>query len=593
MLEQARSDILIFLDCCAAASSATGSGNGITEIVAACGFETSTPRAGQHSFTRSLIDELEYRGRRGPFSTSLLHNKVLSRVKSWNPRFASSARHHEMRTTPIYIVISNENRPRSIELEPLRLRRPKDDSTSDESLASSIRGSAFSSLSISADQTSTSEAASKSSNSSLDEVWPDDNFDSPKVVVSVALEEEQSLSPQHWIDWFRSIPAVVKYVNIEGVYKSESTLLIITLPIAIWNLVPANPAISFLGFSKSRNLLIFGPYEGEDTSHQVQARAVARLTRLDLEVEARVSQERLLTEAQEKESKEKEAQISKTEALGAVKWSRRLEKEERKRNDFFPNIKPTVLGVPEIEPPSTSATTSRNHSPQRPSNERPPSNVPPLELGTDDSSYDSSSSVDTTWSRVARTLGSFSTVDGSHHAPNRDGLTDVDLRSRTDTSPTFESQDAASDPLERWFSTTQHTGGPPPIEQGRLGEGSIPLVSIKEVLLQQKQRTEDPVERDLWDKMLADLNSVKKHRETPTRPTKGDTKPESLPISLRNTNTGNTITSPRASQWWCGHCRNGPMSVTYNSACVFCHHNRDYNAYTERPRIHIKDTSGG
>ena len=47
MLEQAKSDVLILLDCCAAASSATGSGNGITEIVAACGFETWAPGVGR------------------------------------------------------------------------------------------------------------------------------------------------------------------------------------------------------------------------------------------------------------------------------------------------------------------------------------------------------------------------------------------------------------------------------------------------------------------------------------------------------------------------------------------------------------------
>lgn len=37
-------------------------------------------------------------------------------------------------------------------------------------------------------------------------------------------------------------------------------------------------------------------------------------------------------------------------------------------------------------------------------------------------------------------------------------------------------------------------------------------------------------------------------------------------------------------QWWCGHCKQGPMSNKYNSACVFCHYKKDYTAYSERPR---------
>jgi len=79
MLEEAESDAFILLDCCAAASSAESSGSGITEVIAACGFETMAPGVGQHSFTRSLIDELKYLSHGTSFSVAVLHNKVLSR----------------------------------------------------------------------------------------------------------------------------------------------------------------------------------------------------------------------------------------------------------------------------------------------------------------------------------------------------------------------------------------------------------------------------------------------------------------------------------------------------------------------------------
>lgn len=281
MLEQAKSDILILLDCCAAASSATGSGTGITEIIAACGFEAYASGVGQHSFTRSLIDELRYLGGVAPFSTSLLHNKVLSRVKYWKPRFAPSAGHREMRRTPIYIVISNETRPRSIELEPLQPHKE----TTDASPASSVRGSTFSSLTISADQASTSEMTSESSSSFVGDVSPVKGSDYPKVLMSIALEEEQWLSPQHWTNWIQNIPALVKFANIEGVHKSDSTLIVISIPIAIWNLVPANPAISFLGFSRSRNLLISHPLEGDATTQKLLAEAIAEITRREIDSE--------------------------------------------------------------------------------------------------------------------------------------------------------------------------------------------------------------------------------------------------------------------------------------------------------------------
>lgn len=60
MLEEAECDVLILLDCCAAASSGGNHGRGVTEVIAACGFEVFAPGVGEHSFTRSLIDELKY-----------------------------------------------------------------------------------------------------------------------------------------------------------------------------------------------------------------------------------------------------------------------------------------------------------------------------------------------------------------------------------------------------------------------------------------------------------------------------------------------------------------------------------------------------
>lgn len=264
MLEQAKSDVLILLDCCAAASSATGSGCGITEIIAACGFEAWAPGVGQHSFTRSLIEELRYLRGTSPFSTSLLHNKVLSRVKYWKPRYDPSARHREMRKTPIYIVISNETRPRSIELEPRppRLITVTEDTATETNAIPSdsvFFGSAFPSLSISPETSSTSGPVSESSHTSVSEVWPDKDFECPKVLISVALEEEQLLSAPQWADWISSIPGLVKYANVEGVYKSDSTLFLISIPIAVWNLIKPNPAISFIGFLKFQDLLRLFP----------------------------------------------------------------------------------------------------------------------------------------------------------------------------------------------------------------------------------------------------------------------------------------------------------------------------------------------
>lgn len=62
-----------------------------------------------------------------------------------------------------------------------------------------------------------------------------------------------------WVDWIRSVPALVKYAKVEGTYKSGSTLLVLFIPVAVWDLLPKDPAISSIGFIKSSNLLYNNP----------------------------------------------------------------------------------------------------------------------------------------------------------------------------------------------------------------------------------------------------------------------------------------------------------------------------------------------
>ena len=96
---------------------------------------------------------------------------------------------------------------------------------------------------------------SESSQSLLSEVWPDIQFEFPKVLISIAVEEDQTFRPEDWIDWIKSFPAAAKCVRTEGVFKSDSTLLILSLPVAIWTQLPEDPAMSFIAFVRSHNLL--------------------------------------------------------------------------------------------------------------------------------------------------------------------------------------------------------------------------------------------------------------------------------------------------------------------------------------------------
>ena len=245
MLEQAASDVLILLDCCAAASSASDAGKGVTELLAACGFETWAPGVGKHSFTRSLIDELRDWMEGPALSIVKLHSEVLTRIKYWKPRYSRTG-YYEQRKTPIYICLANEGNQRSIQLHPIK---PRESLYPDPT----VPPSPISSLNSSSEDLMAS--AAESSQTSLSQEENGINYKGPKVLISVALEEDQLLHTNEWLEWLESVPAFAKATHVEGIYRANSSLLLLILPVEIWDMLGENKAVQFLAFVNSRNLL--------------------------------------------------------------------------------------------------------------------------------------------------------------------------------------------------------------------------------------------------------------------------------------------------------------------------------------------------
>ena len=89
LFEKAKSDVLLLLDCCSAASAAPLAGRAITETIAACGWESIAPEPGRFSFTDTLIKVLEEWINR-PFTAAMLHSEIPQNI---------SKRSHEMTET--------------------------------------------------------------------------------------------------------------------------------------------------------------------------------------------------------------------------------------------------------------------------------------------------------------------------------------------------------------------------------------------------------------------------------------------------------------------------------------------------------------
>ncbi|KAL8947718.1 MAG: hypothetical protein Q9183_007756, partial [Haloplaca sp. 2 TL-2023] len=103
------------------------------------------------------------------------------------------------------------------------------------------------------------------SQTSISEVGLPPEFALPQVLISVAIKGEQMLNTTDWLDWLKNLPAVAKSVRIQGVYKSDSTLLLLILPVALWDVMPDDPAVSFIAFVRTTNLI--GQGEARRQSH--------------------------------------------------------------------------------------------------------------------------------------------------------------------------------------------------------------------------------------------------------------------------------------------------------------------------------------
>lgn len=233
LLEKATSDALLLLDCCSAASAAPQAGHGMTEIIAACGWESIAPEPGRFSFTDTLIEVLEEWINR-PFTAAMLHSEILSRLKHERPEMIGSQR-RECRRTPIYIVSSSDLGACSIELS--RLRSP----SGQNHTASSASPTSFG-------------LAPPSGNGAGDGITSPSKLTVPHVLISIALEEDQTLDSNACSQWLSRFPALATHATVQGVYQSHSTLVLLAVPVAIWDLLPQNPACSFIAYVRSTNL---------------------------------------------------------------------------------------------------------------------------------------------------------------------------------------------------------------------------------------------------------------------------------------------------------------------------------------------------
>lgn len=241
LLERSKSDTLILLDCCAGAASATfASGQSITETISASSWDAIAPNPGRYSFTSSLIEVLSEWSHR-TFSAAMLHAEILARLKHPRP-IMINGRRFEARSTPVHFMMTSNHRAPSIEFTRILPEAVM--------LPSPPIGHVAPRLELPGFQPQEPESQGTDVGMLKE---PDE--DHPHVMISLALEDDQHLDLNAWEQWLASFPALAKHVKVQGVFKSHSTLLLLSLPVMVWDLLPDDPACSFIAFIRSNNLI--------------------------------------------------------------------------------------------------------------------------------------------------------------------------------------------------------------------------------------------------------------------------------------------------------------------------------------------------
>ncbi|KAL9101314.1 MAG: hypothetical protein Q9187_009259, partial [Circinaria calcarea] len=239
ILERSPCDIFLIFDCCYAASAARSAPDGTTELLAACGREYVTSPVCDYSFTRVLVEELSSFGS-NPFTVAQLHTRLIKeRAK--------------LRNTPIHAFISDENHP-SIRIAPFALPLSTDISShipnGPDSADSSPGNGELSSLDDGISHITAPTTPSMSPST-----------EEPRVLLAVSLEHNANPSDvESWAKWLTSgTPQGIKdisVVKIEAAFASNSTLLLVSLPVTVWNLLPETSAYRFVDYISSPDILM-------------------------------------------------------------------------------------------------------------------------------------------------------------------------------------------------------------------------------------------------------------------------------------------------------------------------------------------------
>ncbi|KAH0439418.1 hypothetical protein CcaCcLH18_02895 [Colletotrichum camelliae] len=250
LLEEAPVDILILLDCRKSHFPSFEGGNGVTSLISACSFNTAARQESDFSFIEVLIRQLDSLRNLPSFSTSFLYSRIYQDIQSRPDQKESSSSE-----LPVHLILSQDPAyPRDILLsatqDESRLRRSQEQRRSKEFEKCPSRCNSPS-------RKGPWHVSAERSDNSPDSPSPDLS-DHPRLLLSFRLYEDMdpdALRVDLFSHWLMSLPIPFDAVKVEAGFASDSTIVLISVPLCFLPFLPSDPSLNVIGIIHSQNLM--------------------------------------------------------------------------------------------------------------------------------------------------------------------------------------------------------------------------------------------------------------------------------------------------------------------------------------------------
>ncbi|KAK4209204.1 zinc finger Y-chromosomal protein 1 [Rhypophila decipiens] len=244
LFEDAQSEILLLLETCAIRDGPVAGSNGVKQVIAAYTPEQARLDVGPRSFTACLADALHRLSGGRPFNSQRLFDEIVAvRQQDRTQALAQLANGAAKAAppsekNPVFFTLT-PSKGQGIILVPLDAKSPQ--------LQSPPR---------SAEPENNSWKPGREDTRPLSpEDVVDLTFDEARVLVCTTFVGDASPDMAFFNQWLHNTPAVASKITVQGMFLGPPTMLLISMPVSVWNIVQHDKVCCFLGYVNSHNMI--------------------------------------------------------------------------------------------------------------------------------------------------------------------------------------------------------------------------------------------------------------------------------------------------------------------------------------------------